>query len=169
MSTIRLEHDQFVAAPALADVLTDRLLTVASAAGDNGVSGDLKSTTYVCSAAHEASIGGEEAAVARGRGLRAGKMMIIDENAPVFALTEALGGKLIRLALPKELAANMAENYGLQLIATLLSDERTVACGDQASRDMLALARRVAKTDVTACLEENIWFTQFCGGINIYC
>ena len=149
MSTIRLEHDQFAAAPALADVLTDRLLTVAPAAGDSGVGGDLKSTTYICSAAYEASIGGEEAAVARGRSLRAGKMMIIDENAPVFSLTEALGGKLIRLALPKELAASVAENYGLQLIATLLSDERTVACGDQASRDLLALARRVAKTDVT--------------------
>ena len=149
MSTIRLEHDQFAAAPALADVLTDRLLTVAPAAGDSGVGGDLKSTTYICSAAYEASIGGEEAAVARGRSLRAGKMMIIDENAPVFSLTEALGGKLIRLALPEELAASVAENYGLQLTATLLSDERTVACGDQASRDLLALARRVAKTDVT--------------------
>ena len=149
MSTIRLEHDQFAAAPALADVLTDRLLTVAPAAGDSGVGGDLKSTTYICSAAYEASIGGEEAAVARGRSLRAGKMMIIDENAPVFSLTEALGGKLIRLALPKELAASVAENYGLQLTATLLSDERTVACGDQASRDLLALSRRVAKTDVT--------------------
>ena len=149
MSTIRLEHDQFAAAPALADVLTDRLLTVAPAAGDSGVGGDLKSTTYICSAAYEASIGGEEAAVARGRSLRAGKMMIIDENAPVFSLNEALGGKLIRLALPRELAASAAENYGLQLTATLLSDERTVACGDQASRDLLALARRVAKTDVT--------------------
>ena len=149
MSTIRLEHDQFAAAPALADVLTDRLLTVAPAAGDSGVGGDLKSTTYICSAAYEASIGGEEAAVARGRSLRAGKMMIIDENAPVFSLTEALGGKLIRLALPKELATSAAENYGLQLTATLLSDERTVACGDQTSRDLLALARRVAKTDVT--------------------
>ena len=149
MSTIRLEPDQFAAAPALADVLTDRLLTVAPAAGDSGVGGDLKSTTYICSAAYEASIGGEEAAVARGRSLRAGKMMIIDENAPVFSLTEALGGKLIRLALPKELATSAAENYGLQLTATLLSDERTVACGDQASRDLLALARRVAKTDVT--------------------
>ena len=149
MSTIRLEHDQFAAAPALADVLTDRLLTVAPAAGDIGVGGDLKSTTYICSAAYEASIGGEEAAVARGRSLRAGKMMIIDENAPVFSLTEALGGKLIRLALPKELATSAAENYGLQLTATLLSDERTVACGDQTSRDLLALARRVAKTDVT--------------------
>ena len=25
----------------------------------------------------------------------------------------------------------------------------------------------LAKTDVTHCLEENIWFTQFCGRINI--
>ena len=129
-------------------MLTDRLLTVAPAAGDSGVGGDLKSTTYM-QRGLEASIGGEEAAVARGRSLRAGKMMIIDENAPVFSLTEALGGKLIRLALPKELAASVAENYGLQLTATLLSDERTVACGDQTSRDLLALARRVAKTDVT--------------------
>ena len=40
-------------------------------------------------------------------------------------------------------------HYGLQLAATLLSDERTVACGDQISRDLLGLARRVAKTDVT--------------------
>ena len=36
-----------------------------------------------------------------------------------------------------------------QLAATLLSDEHTVACGDQISRDLLTLARRVAKTDVT--------------------
>jgi two-component system response regulator FlrC len=31
----------------------------------------------------------------------------------------------------------------------MLSDEHTVACGDQLSRDLLGLARRVAKTDVT--------------------
>ena len=68
MSTIRLEHDQFAAAPALADVLTDRLLTVAPAVGDSGVGGDLKSTTYVCSAAYEASIGGEGLVQIPGRG-----------------------------------------------------------------------------------------------------
>ena len=31
----------------------------------------------------------------------------------------------------------------------LLSDEQTVACGDQASRDLLLLAQRVIKTEVT--------------------
>jgi two-component system response regulator FlrC len=76
-------------------------------------------------------------------------MMIIEENADSFTLTEALGGKLVRLALPGAWDASVADDYGLQLAATLLSDDRTVACGDEVSRDLLALARRVAQTDVT--------------------
>ena len=55
MSTIRLEHDKFKAADALATLLADRMLTVGDAGGD--VAGDIKTTTYVCSAAFEASIG----------------------------------------------------------------------------------------------------------------
>ena len=147
MSTIRLEHEKFNAAPMLAELLNDRLLSVSEAGGETA--GEMKSTTYVCSAAFEASIGGEDAAVARGRAARAGRMMIIEEDAAAFAVTEALGGKLIRLALPAAGACAAADHYGLQLAATLLSDERTVACGDQVSRDLLGLARRVAKTDVT--------------------
>ena len=147
MSTIRLEHEKFSAAPLLAELLTDRMLTVTEA-GSEAV-GDLKSTTYVCSTAFETAIGGEEAAVARGRAARAGRMMIIEEDAPAFIVTEALGGKLIRLALPKASSASVADHYGLQVVATMLSDEHTVACGDQLSRDLLGLARRVAKTDVT--------------------
>ena len=147
MSTIRLEHEKFAAAPLLAVLLSDRMLTVSDASGD--AAGDVKSTTFVCSAAYEASIGGESAAMAIGRNVRAGRMMIIDEDAPLFSVTEALGGKLIRLAIPSASTADTACNYGLQLAATMLSDDRTVACGDQASRDLLALACRVAKTDVT--------------------
>ena len=147
MSTIRLEHDKFSAAPLLAELLNDRLLSVGEAGGD--AAGEMKSTTYVCSAAFEASIGGEDAAVARGRTARAGRMMIIEEDAAAFAVTGSLGGKLIRLALPAVPDCAAVDHYGLQLVATLLSDERTVACGDSVSRDLLGLARRVAKTDVT--------------------
>jgi len=147
MSTIRLEHDRFNAAGTLATLLADRLLTVSDAGGDVG--GDMKTTTYVCSAAFEASIGGEDAALAKGRAARAGRMMIVDEDASVFAVRETHGGKLIRLAIPVAKVTDAASNYGLQLAATLLSDDRTVACGDQVSRDLLGLARRVAKTDVT--------------------
>ena len=75
MSTIRLEHEKFVAAPLLAVLLSDRMLTVSDASGD--AAGDVKSTTFVCSAAYEASIGGESAAMAIGRNVRAGRMMIM--------------------------------------------------------------------------------------------
>lgn len=147
MSTIRLENDKFASATMLANILEGRLLRVADA--DSDLASDPKSTIYVCSAAFEASIGGEEAAVAKGRAARAGSMLIIEEDAKSFALTETLGGKLIRLALPPMAELPVADNYGLQLAATLLADERTVACGDQASGDLLMLARRVAQTDVT--------------------
>ena len=147
MSTIRLEQDRFNAAGTLATLLADRMLTVNDAGGDVG--GDIKTTTYVCSAAFEASVGGEDAVLAKGRAARAGRMMIVDEDASDFAVSETHGGKLIRLAIPIAKVSDVASNYGLQLAATLLSDERTVAFGDQLSRDLLGLARRVAKTDVT--------------------
>ena len=147
MSTIRLENDKFNAAPMLTALLKDRLLSVNEVGSE--AAGDMKSTTYVCSAAFEASIGGEDAAVARGRAAQAGRMMIIEEDASAFAVTEALGGKLIRLAFPAVPGCAAVDHFGLQLAATLLSNEFTVACGDEVSRDLLGLARRVAKTDVT--------------------
>ena len=147
MTTIRLETEKFSSAQMLAELLEDRLLSISKAGAE--VIDDLKSTTYVCSAAFEASIGGEEAAVARGRAARAGRMMIIEEGAGAFSVNELLGGKLIRLCIPSLSAGTPADHYGLQLAATLLSDECTVACGDKSSRDLLGLARRVAKTDVT--------------------
>jgi len=147
MSTIRLENENFGAADRLASVLRERLLNVTPAETDAG--GDAKTTTYVCSAAYETAIGGQEAAIARGRAVRAGTMMIIEENASVFSVTEELGGKLIRLALPSGNAFAVADDFGLQLVATMLSDDTTVATGDRISRDLLTLARRVAQTDVT--------------------
>ena len=147
MTTIRLETEKFSSAQMLAELLEDRLLSISKAGAE--VIDDLKSTAYVCSAAFEASIGGEEAAVARGRAARAGRMMIIEEGASAFSVNELLGGKLIRLCIPSLSAGTPADHYGLQLAATLLSDECTVACGDKSSRDLLGLARRVAKKDVT--------------------
>ena len=147
MSMIRLEHENFVAAERLEAVLRERLLNVVPADADAG--GDPRSTIYICSAAQEANLGGEDDAIARGRAVKAGVMIIIEEGAGCFQLTEALGGKLIRLSLPASDSNTVANDYGLQLIATLLSNEATVASGDQASRDLFGLAQRVAATDVT--------------------
>jgi two-component system response regulator FlrC len=147
MTLVRLEHKNFEAADDLAAILTERQLNVTS--GDAEGPADQRSTIYVCSAAHEASLGGEQKAVATGRTARAGSMMIIEENAACFAIEESLGGKLVRISLPKRAGGTLADQYGLQLAATLLSDARNVACGDIASRNLLGLAKRVAATDVT--------------------
>ena len=147
MTLVRLEHKNFEAADDLAAILTERQLDVTSADAEGPA--DQRSTIYVCSAVHEASLGGEQKAVATGRTARAGSMMIIEENATCFAIEESLGGKLVRISLPKRAAGTLADQYGLQLAATLLSDARNVACGDIASRNLLGLAKRVAATDVT--------------------
>jgi two-component system response regulator FlrC len=147
MTLVRLEHKNFEAADDLAAILTERQLDVTSADAEGPA--DQRSTIYVCSAAHEASLGGEQKAVATGRTARAGSMMIIEENAACFAIEESLGGKLVRISLPKRVGGTLADQYGLQLAATLLSDTRNVACGDIASRNLLGLAKRVAATDVT--------------------
>jgi two-component system response regulator FlrC len=147
MTQVRLEHKNFEAADDLAAILTERQLDVASA--DTEGPADQRSTIYVCSAAYEASLGGEQKAVATGRTAGAGSMMIIEENAACFAIEESLGGKLVRISLPKRVGGTLADQYGLQLAATLLSDARNVACGDIASRNLLGLAKRVAATDVT--------------------
>lgn len=147
MTLVRLEHKNFEAADDLAAILTERQLDVTSADAEGPA--DQRSTIYVCSAAHEASLGGEQKAVATGRTARAGSMMIIEENAACFAIEESLGGKLVRIFLPKRAGGTLADQYGLQLAATLLSDARNVACGDIASRNLLGLAKRVAATDVT--------------------
>ena len=148
MTLIRLEHENFDAADRLADILSERQMTVTAAAAPEGAA-DQRTTIYVCSAAQEAKLGGEQQAVAAGRTARAGSMMIIEENADCFAVTDTLGGKLVRVALPASTSGSAADDYGLQLAATLLSDARNVACGDAASRNLLGLAKRVAATDVT--------------------
>jgi two-component system response regulator FlrC len=70
-------------------------------------------------------------------------------------IEEKFGGKFIRISIPAKKAmlndalADRALDYGLQLIATLLSGEKNVAAGDSSSFELLNLAKRVASTDVT--------------------
>ena len=56
MTLVRLEHKNFEAADDLAAILTERQLDVTSADAEGPA--DQRSTIYVCSAAHEASLGG---------------------------------------------------------------------------------------------------------------
>ena len=147
MNSICLEKELFSAAERLATILSCRMVPVIMAGGDVG---DGRSSTFVCSAAFEKKLGGQEAVITKGRAMRAGQLMIIAEDQPSFAISEEFGGKLVRLSLPKAGPANaICDDYGLQLAATLLSSDINVAAGDKVSLDLLTLAKRVAQTDVT--------------------
>ena len=158
MGLVHLEIDSFDAAKRLAEIFNDRMLPFTSNI-DNASSGDGenqgKAHAYVCSAAFETKSGGQEAVIALGRKYRASHVLIVNENQPEFLIEEQFGGKFIRVSLPVKTAklndalADRALDYGLQLIATLLSGEKNVAAGDSSSFELLNLAKRVASTDVT--------------------
>jgi two-component system response regulator FlrC len=158
MGSIHLEIDSFDAATRLAEIFNDRMLPFTSK-DDNASSGDSENQgrahAYVCSSAFEAKSGGQEAIIALGRKFRASQVLVVSENQPEFMIEEKFGGKFIRISIPAKKAmlndalADRALDYGLQLIATLLSGEKNVAAGDSSSFELLNLAKRVASTDVT--------------------
>ena len=83
--------------------------------------------------------------------MRVKKLMVVDIDADGhFHVNQEMNGKLIRLTVPAGCETQpSAQNYSLQMVATLLLDEDHVAVADSASRQLMALANRVAATDVT--------------------
>tara|TARA_B100000989_G_scaffold298522_1_gene288246 strand:- start:596 stop:1735 length:1140 start_codon:yes stop_codon:yes gene_type:complete len=106
---------------------------------------------FLCSGAFAEKQGGVPAVVEMARSMRAKKMMIVDSDADgQFHVAQEMNGKLIRLTVPAGCETQpLAENYSLQMAATLLLDEDHVAVADPASHQLMALANRVAATDVT--------------------
>ena len=147
MNSVCIEKEKFTAAERLGEILACRMLPVTMSAGNEAES---RAAAFVCSAAYEKAIGGQEAVVAKGRALRAGQVMIIAEGQPTFSIQQEFGGKLLRLDLPNCAPGTaVCDDYGLQLAATLLSTGVNVAVADKSSLDLFALAKRVAQTDVT--------------------
>ncbi len=109
------------------------------------------SDVFLCSLDYAEKQGGIAAIVDMTRAMRAKKLMIIEiDRDDEFQVTNEMNGKLIRLAIPANCETQpAAKNYSLQMAATLLLDESHVAVADPASRQLMALANRVANTDVT--------------------
>ena len=105
---------------------------------------------FLCSSTHEISLGGQNKVIELARKFKAKEIYIIEENASSFEVNSSLGGKYVKLAIPSyadELAPQ--QNYGLQLLASLISDKDSTIAGDEKSYHLLKIAERVAKADVT--------------------
>ena len=144
MSTIRLEHEKFNAAPMLAKL---QMTGCCRSARPGETAGEMKSTT-LCAVPPLRRRSAASAAVARGRAARAGRMMIIEEDAAAFAVTEALGES--SSVWPSGCGARRRRAYGRSFRDAVVG--RAVACGDQVSRDLLALpavARQMSPSSST--------------------
>ena len=160
MVNVCIQKDLFPAGESLFEILTMRMASVqwreanapaAKADASNAGAASQPIDAFLCSADFAEKQGGMAAIVEMTRSMRAKKLMVIDSDADgQFHVTQEMNGKLIRVAVPAGAETQpTAQNYSLQMAATLLLDEDHVAVADQASRQLMALANRVAATDVT--------------------
>jgi two-component system response regulator FlrC len=106
---------------------------------------------FVCSAEFADRNGDTLGIVDLARSMKAKKLMVIGhDESDQFFVSHEMNGKLIRLNIPKSAQAKpTAENYSLQMAATLCLNNDHVAVADASSRELMVLAKRVALTDVT--------------------
>jgi len=124
-----------------------------SADGTTGPANKIPPTydVFLCSGAFAEAQGGKNGLVDIARGMKAKKLVVIGtDDTDQFFVTHEMNGKFVRVNLPKAAAsAPVAQNYSLQMVATLCLDDDHVAVADPKSRQLMALANRVAATDVT--------------------
>ena len=110
------------------------------------------SDILVCSSEFVDSVGGTAGIIEQSRRIKAKKLVVVGhDDSDQFYVSHEMNGRLIKVTIPK-IAETMpaSRNYSLQMIVTLCLDDTHVAAADPTSRQLMALAVRVAETDVTA-------------------
>ena len=110
------------------------------------------SDVLVCSSDFVDRVGGTAGIVEQSRRIKAKKLVVVGhDDSDQFYVSHEMNGRLIKVTIPK-VAETMpaSRNYSLQMIVTLCLDDTHVAAADPTSRQLMALAVRVAETDVTA-------------------
>ena len=92
---------------------------------------------------------GKDAVIAFAKSAKASQICVVNNNQLEFGITSELGGRLLIFQLPDATDDIVAEDYGLQMLATIISDQSVVAASDENSLKLFELAKRVARTDVT--------------------
>ena len=151
MIDVIIEPSEFFALDIFKQILTRRLVEFKTI--DNSLKGGesiLTGNYFLCSEKFEKKIGGQPKILEIARGYKSKEIYVISENAESFGVESHLGGKYVRLSVPKYLDELPAQkNYGLQVLACLVSNKNATIAGDEKSFHLLKIAERVAKADVT--------------------
>lgn len=150
MSDVHLITEMFSSVDRLSEILQNRQIPFICSdniTADVDISSS-KCQTLIISDQYYKKVG-NDALISFAKTLRASQICAVSENQPEFGITSELGGKMIFLRLPNQKSENISEDYGLQMLATLVSDSGVVAASDESSQKLFNLAKRVANTDVT--------------------
>ena len=142
MKNIGIIKENFKSSAQLEKLLGMRDLNVVELPLYNSVHID----SLVLSASKEIEMGGQQAVVEFARSKKATTIMILEEKSKEFKTEIIYGGKLINISLPDD---EDSLDWGLEVAAQMLSDKNTVMANDLRSRELLALAKKVASTNVT--------------------
>ena len=115
-----------------------------------------QSAAFVCSRHFADDHGGVSGVTEIARSIKTGRVLIVghDETAG-FGVTSEMNGNLIHLNMAAadmqvaKLDTSFVNNYSLQIAVSLLLGDDHVAVSDSKSLELMALAKRVSKTDVT--------------------
>ncbi len=144
MATIHLIDECFDAAGALAQLLGRRRVTV-----DRGAKPVQGVQVLAASGAYEQKAGGPRALADLARGCGAKCIVVVTEGAASFALVEEMGGRLLRVSLPATGQVALRDS-GLLMLADILGGQvQAMVAADPATGQLIDLAARVARTDVT--------------------
>ena len=159
MIKVCIQRNAFPAADVLADIFGKRMAPVsfrevidssAEPAPNSKVSAGEVADVFICSGAFAAANGDMAKLVDIGRNLRAKKIMICDvASDQVFDVSSEMNGRIVRVTLVDDDLTGPSMNYGLQMLATLALNNQYVAVAEPESTQLMALANRVAQTDVT--------------------
>lgn len=146
MPRVHIFDEKLEAAAALAQLLGRRRLAVSR--GSEPAQG---SKTLVLSAPFEVALGGQKSLVEKARSLGAKSLVVITEGASHFAVTEELGGRLLRIALPTlaNTVAALRDSSLLYAADIIAADIQPMVAADPNTGKLIDLAARVARTDVT--------------------
>ena len=151
MTDVIIEAREFIALDMFKKILKSRLVDFRTNDNTSQNEGNIITSDYfLCSEKFEIEIGGQPKLLELARKFKAKYIYIIRENSDNFCLESDLGGKYIKLSIPTySNQLSPQKNYGLQVLASLVSAKNSIIAGDDKSYHLLKIAERVAKADVT--------------------
>ena len=142
MKNVGIFKENFDLAHKLSKLLSIKELNVVELPLYNSV----QINSLVLSASKESQMGGQQAVIEFSRNTKADQIMIIEEKTKEYKTETHFGGKLIKISIPEKEGYH---DWALEIASQMLASRQAVMANDVRSRELLALAKKVALTNVT--------------------